>query len=617
LHYPILSKFSIQTTQNIRVITPTQATIRSGDKLVTLRNSVVIFIQLLVASSAGAGVTLVDHGTSAYRIVLPAAAIPAERYAAEELQRYLEKISGARLPIVSDGETPGSQEIVLGDNSHQRDQRAKIDIEKLGPDGFVLRTDGERLIIAGGRPRGTLNGVYTLLEEKLGVRWFTPIVEVVPKKKDIVLPEFDQRRLPAFENRDTDWSEATHNPDFAARQRLNGYHSGLHEKHGGASAVYYPWVHTFDELVPPALYRHHPEYFPLIDGKRKGGYVQRCLSNPDVLKMSIERVQRWIKEHPEASIISVSQNDTFENCQCDQCKAIDDAEGTPAGSLLKFVNAIAEAIEPEHPNIRIDTLAYLYTRRAPRTIRSRRNVIIRLCSFECCFAHPIESCSTEENRQFREDVVSWSRIAPSLYLWDYTTNFAHYQQPFPNFDSLAPNARFFAEHGVKGLFEEGNYSRGGGGEMGPLRTYVLAKLLWDPQTDVQKHITEFTNAYYGNAAPNIRAYLELIHRPARDKDQHIHILDEPTSPYQNPSLMKAAEAILDEAEKVAGNDKVRFRVQVARLPIWYAKIAGGRVTGDSKKSLVKRFLVVARKAGVSHISESTTLDQWAASTRLR
>ncbi len=564
-----------------------------------------------VVVSARADVTLADKGQSQYRIVVAASAIPSELYAAEELQRYLEKLSGARLPIVTDAERPTAREILLGDNSHLAKLRPKVDFTKLGPDGFVLRVDGNRLIIAGGRPRGTLNGVYTLLEEKLGVRWFTPELEVVPKVVRVKLPKMNETKIPALENRDVFWSEVMNNADFAARHRVNGQHYGLTAKHGGAFTVYHPFVHSFDGLVPPELFSEHPEYFPFIDGKRKNGYVQRCLSNPDVVKLSIECVRQWIKEHPEATIISVSQNDTFNNCQCEPCKAIDDAEGSPAGSLLKFVNAAAAAIETDHPNVRIDTLAYQYTRKAPKTIRPHRNVIVRLCSIECCFAHPLETCPEEKNRRFRDDIVAWGAIAPLLYVWDYTTDFGHYQQPFPNFDALQSNVRFFVKHNVKSLFEQGNYSGGGSGEMEPLRAYVLAKLLWNPDTDVQKHITEFVSAYYGKAAPKIIAYLDTIHRPVREQGRHIHIFDKPTSAYLSEDVMNAGEKILDEAERLAENDDIRFRVQVARLPVWYVKIATNRVSGGAKADLVKRFLVIARKAGISNISEGTPLDDWA------
>ena len=571
----------------------------------------VCLVGLVMATRASADVTIAENGKSKYHIVIPVGAIPSERYAAEELQLYLEKMSGAKIPIVTDTEKPSSREILLGDNSRLAKLRAKIDFATLGPDGFVLRTDGNRLIIAGGKPRGTLNGVYTLLEEKLGMRWFTPELEKVPRLDRIELPKLNETRVPALENRDVYWSEPMHHADFAARHRINGQHYGLKEKHGGAFTVYYPFVHSFDRLVPPELFKDHPEYFPLIDGKRKGGYVQRCLTNPDVLKMSIERVRQWIKEHPEATIISVSQNDTFNNCQCEQCKAIDDAEGSPAGSLLKFVNAVAEAIEKDHPDVRIDTLAYQYTRKPPRTIRPRHNVIIRLCSIECCFAHPLETCPEEKNRRFRDDIVAWGPVAPLLYVWDYTTDFGQYQQPFPNFDVLQSNVRFYVNHGVKSLFEQGNYSSGGAGEMEPLRAYVLAKLLWNPETDVQQHINEFVNAYYGKAASKILSYLDVIHRPVREKGLHIHIFDKPASAYLSAEVMDAGEKLLDEAEQLAENDEVRFRVQVARLPVWYVKIATNRVTGDTRKELARSFVVLTRKAGVSHLSESRSLDEWA------
>lgn len=566
---------------------------------------------LLAAPRTDAALTLADAGQSRYRIVTATQPIPSERYAAEELQRYLEKLSGARLPIVTDAATPGSHEILLGDNARLRRLQTRIDFAKLRRDGFVLRTQGRRLIIAGDKPRGTLYGVYALLEEKLGVRWFTPEVEVVPRRGKVVLPRLEEIQVPALENRDTFWREMMRDADFAAKHRCNGQHYGLKEKHGGAFTVYQPFVHSFDALVPPELYREHPEYFPLINGRRQSGYVQRCLTHPEVLRLTIERVRQWIREHPEATLISVSQNDTINHCQCQSCKAVDDAEGSPSGSLLKFVNAVAEAVERDHPNVRIDTLAYQYTRKPPRTIRPRPNVIVRLCSIECCFAHPLESCPSEANRRFREDLRAWQPVAPLLYVWDYTPNFAHYQQPFPNFDSLQANVRFFVQHGVKGLFEQGNYSAGGGGELGPLRAYVLAKLLWNPHTDVQRHITEFLHGYYGQAAPHLRAYLDLLQAQVRGKDCHAHIFDRPTACYLTDDLISGAERIFADAERAAENEAVRFRVQVARLPVWYLKIATERVKGDERTVLIRRFLEIARKNGISNISESRSLDEWA------
>jgi len=331
-----------------------------------------------------------------------------------------------------------------------------------------------------------------------------------------------------------------------------------------------------------------------------------------VLKLAIACVRQWLKEHPEATIISVSQNDTGNWCQCETCKALDDAEGSPAASLLRFVNAIAEDIEHDYPHIRIDTLAYQYTRKPPKTLRPRQNVIVRLCSIECCFAHPLATCSSDANRRFRDDIIAWEPVAPKLYVWDYTPNFAHYQQPFPNFDALQPNVRFYVEHRVKGLFEQGNSSSGGGGELGPLRAYLLAKLLWDPTTDLQAHTREFLSAYYGQAAPNLRSYLDLLESQVRDGKTHAHIYDSPRAPYLNDAFLQAADSLLAEAEQKAENETVRFRVQVARLPIWYVQLARqGRKTDETSAALLSRILAIARQAGISNISEAQTLEDWA------
>jgi hypothetical protein len=556
-------------------------------------------------------IILIDEGESPYRIIIPVDAIPSERYAAEELQKYLERISGVKLPIATDDQPMSKYEILLGNNRHMRSLGLQIDLAKLGSEGFLIKTFNNYLVISGGRPRGTLYGVYTLLEEKLGVRWFTPDVEYVPKMKRIEIPPLDEVQIPALEYREVFWSEMLRDADFAARHKLNGQHYRLTEKHGGRAVVFYPFVHSFDQLIPREVCERQPDFWPMVDGRRVSGYVQRCLSNPKLVKMAVEQVRRWLKEHPEATIIDVSQNDTGNWCQCPKCKAFDEAEGSPSASIIRFVNTIAESIERDYPNVRVETLAYQYSRKPPRTLRPRSNVIIRLCSIECCFSHPLEGCDSDENRSFCKDIEDWRQVAPTLYVWDYTTNFAHYLMPFPNIEVLQPNVKFFIKHGVKGLFEQGNYSPGGNGEMAPLRAYVLAKLLWNPDVDVRKIIGEFLNGYYGKAGPIIQTYIEMLHRKVKVKNVHVHIFDPPTLPYLDDEFLEEAEKLFDKAEEVADNEEIRLRVQVARLPIWYVKIATKRVSGGERLKLLHSFLEIARKAGITHINEWTKLDDWA------
>jgi hypothetical protein len=562
--------------------------------------------------AAPAATTITSKGKSDYRIVISANALPSEKYAAEELRTYLQKITGVALPVVTDAEPGGRKEILLGNVRQLTDLKRKVDFAALGEEGFHLRTEGSRLLIAGGGPRGTLYGVYALLEEHLGVRWFTPEVETVPRTNRLILPALDFMFVPRLQSRDVFWTEMMRNADFAARHRLNGQHYGLAQKHGGAYAVFFPFVHSFESLIPKELFKDHPEYFSWINGKRVDGYVQRCLSNPEVVQLAKKNVRQWIDDHPEATIISVSQNDTGNWCQCEACKALDDAEGSPAASLIRFVNAIAEDIEKDHPRILIETLAYQYTRKPPKTLQPRGNVIVRLCSIECCFAHSLAACPSEENRRFRDDIVAWQPVAKRLYIWDYTPNFAHYVMPFPNFNSIQPNVQFFADHNVQGLFEQGNYNGGISADLGSLRAYLLAKLVWDPKTDLARHQREFIAAFYGSAAPKITTYVELVQQQVKDTGVHAHIFDPPTAKYLNAEFTAAADKLLAEAEAMAGTDAVRQRVELARLPVWYVQIATGRVKDQARADLVKRFLDVARASGMTQVSEGLSLKDWAA-----
>ena len=180
----------------------------------------IVLAMVAGTDSFSAGLTIADKQQSRYRIVIAANAIPSERYAAEELQRYLKKISGAKLPIVTDAEKMSGNEILLGDNAHLRKLNLHIDFNKLGSDGFTLRTQGNHVVIAGGKPRGTLYGVYALLEEKLGVRWFTPDCEVIPTLPRLTLPTLNETQVPPLEYREVYWTEMLRNADFAARHQI-------------------------------------------------------------------------------------------------------------------------------------------------------------------------------------------------------------------------------------------------------------------------------------------------------------------------------------------------------------------------------------------------------------
>ncbi len=505
-------------------------------------------------------------------IVTQPGATPAERYAAGELAATLAQITGAKFETRELMDDAPESAIVVGPGPLAAKLFPEVELAGFGGEEYVNCTKGGRLLLAGGRPRGTLYAVYRFLQDQLGVRYYAPWFTHFPNRASLTLGTLNVRGKPAFEYRDPFWFPAF-DGDWAARNGSVSQSARLKEKHGG-QVTYKGFVHTFYPLVPPDPYfKTHPEWFSLIKGKRVGEGAQLCTTDPQLRDFMVERVKAWLRESPDVNIISVSQNDQGGACECPRCAAVDEREGTHAGSLLELVNYVAEKIEPEFPHVWVDTLAYDYTRRAPKTLRPRRNVIIRLCSIECSFVKPL---ADPVNESFARDLRDWHRLTDRLYVWDYTTDFANFLLPFPNWYVLGPNVRFFHRHGVVGLFEQGAY-QSFGGEMSELRAWVLAQLLWNPYQDDRKLIREFLAAYYGKpSARYILDYFELIRQAARPHFVGISHAD--ATPFLRFQILVQAERLWQRAENSArGNPDRLWRVRQARLPIsfvWLSQWVG-------------------------------------------
>jgi hypothetical protein len=547
-------------------------------------------------------ITLADKGFTRYKIVIARNASLSIIHAAEELRGFLNRISGASFQIVYDNVIQTEYEIIIGDNSHIRTLNLNIDFENLGTDGFTLLTAGKTLVIAGSEKRGCLYGVYTFLEDYLGCRFFTEDVIVIPQRNAISLPEINDTQIPVLEYRESYFKDYW-DGDFYARLKCNGNAGRLTEMHG-FKMEYCHFVHSFNALVPPDKYfDSHPEYFSEVNGIRIKDRTQLCLTNPDVLEIAKNTVRKWILNNPNAAIISVSQNDWHNYCTCEKCRSVDEYEGSHAGTLIRFVNSIAESIEDEFPAIAIDTLAYQYTRKPPKHIRPNKNVIIRLCSIECCFSHPLADCDSD----FKADLIGWSKICERLHVWDYVVNFAHTLSPFPNFHVLQPNIKFFIEHNVTGIFEEGNNSDRESGEFNALKQYIIAKLLWNPDYDVDAGIAEFMTAYYGMAAYEIKRYFDLIHDMI-SPDIHMRIYDSPHTAYLSKDMLDKADIIFDRAERLAENETILARVQKLRLSVRYVRIVNIPMDETNRSAIVEEFIEDVRNSGVTSYREGGKLE---------
>ena len=329
--------------------------------------------------------------------------------------------------------------------------------------------------------------------------------------------------------------------------------------------------HTFDKIVgTKEFFEDHPEYFALRGGKRLGERTQPCLTNPDVLRIAKERVVKRVLENPKAKFFGISQNDNWSYCTCPACTAVDMEEGSHAGTVVRFVNAIAAEVAKVRKNAVVTTLAYMYSRKPPKTPLAP-NAAVWLCTTDVDFSRPLDG-GGKENDAFMEDLRGWKAKAPmGVYIWDYSINFRHVQMPFPNLRAMARNFRVYRENGVKGVFFQG----AGPGTLSPfgeLKTYLASRLLWDSCASADKVVREFTDAFYGKAAGakvrEIIDFLEDIPKTITRFDESIY------ARWLDDAAIEKLDAMWREAESLAaGNPEHEFNARMGRLSPVYSRFA--------------------------------------------
>ena len=320
-------------------------------------------------------------------------------------------------------------------------------------------------------------------------------------------------------------------------------------------------VHTFHKFMPyDVFYEKTPEYYALRNGKRLP--TQLCLTNNTVLEIVKDSVRSFFKNSPTSDVISVSQDDNTQYCQCENCSKIDNKEGSPAGSLIHFVNDIAK----DFPEKTISTLAYQYTRKPPKT-KPLENVLITLCSIECDRSIPID----EGCKDFSSDLKGWSSLTDNIRIWDYTTQFTNFLAPFPNWGTIKPNINLFVDNNAKWIFEQ--HSRNDS-ELFELRSYVMAKLLWDPSLNYNTLIKDFNDKYYGDGGKYITEYITKIQSQIDNTSFFLFLYGDPSQGFDSflsPQNLSNYDKLFNKAlSKVDYNSNYYKRILRSKISIDYA-----------------------------------------------
>ena len=628
---------------------------------------------------------LAHAGQSEYRVVIAEQAEQPIPAVADEFVMFFEKITGARLPIVTDARPMRGKEIIIGPSKHLDSLAIYIDWEELGSEGYVIRTVGNCLVLFGGPRRGTLNAVYTFLEDVLGCRWYTPTFDVIPQTPDLVIEPLHTERVPEFESRlMTDY--AASDPAWAARQRVNtftAYNIGwllyddplinpkkLPHNLDGIRAVLadprlakafkfgcqagYSWAHmhtmgpgSFSDFFPMKKYlEEHPEYYGMTsEGIRDpdpGSYRTMCLTNPDVFRITVERAKEYLGRIPGANIVSVSNDDSHLYCECQRCKEAGkkytytpnknplgyfpyakldswtnpslirpawDPAGFAVGAtgvLLDFVNRVAEELQKDHPGVWVHTFAYHWTMYPPDDIQVHPNVVIDVAPWVQCSYHTLAGCAYNEAfHGWWTAVRRWRKLTPHVWLWRYDQGRHQGMLPRPTLKNLAPQFREMAQAGVRGA-QLHSYLTFPWMCMSGLRTYLIAKLMWDPWYDAEKGTREFVKAYYGPAAKEILAYLAEsqdassyvgTNEPSWKKFKGFH--SSMSGPDIRPEMIRKWDTRFDRAEAAAAEQPNYLkRVREARLPIDFSAVCFLDDGDPVRVRALREFPARAREAGM-------------------
>jgi formylglycine-generating enzyme required for sulfatase activity len=559
----------------------------------------------------GPELQLASAGKALYNIVLPQQATPQEEKAAADLAHWLLEMTEADFAVLNEGPDVKSDgpAVSIGHTALAADAGLAVQTRDLEDEGYAIHVVDGNLVLQGGKTRGIINAVYALLEEDLGCRWYARNTATIPRRPELSFRPVPRTFAPVFtERRDPYYSDCL-DADWQLRNRAASIWVQIPEEWGGYPKYFGGLgglCHTFNQRMPPdEFFELHPEYYSEQGGTRTPR--QLCMTHPEVKRIVVERILDGLEKTPGARLADFSPNDGGTVCECAPCKEINDAEGTNMGALLMFVNTIADAVKAPYPNVKVTTLAYMDTFMPPKTITPRDNVLIWLAADSHNWRTPL--LHVWETQRFQTALKSWSDVGANLVIWEYPIDYFNWLSPMPNMPVVTENMRFYAKHGVKGIFLQGTDNPSHGVDRSFLRAWVWAKQMWDLSLDTRALVRDFNYGYYGKAAQPMQAYDDRLWDLW--ETHHEEFRTTPGWDLQGDALAKLLDStfiesglrLIAQAEALAREDQELLdRVQVAKLPLLYLEARKG--PGSDAKGYLKmldEFESIAKKNNVDRV----------------
>ncbi len=460
--------------------------------------------------------TLVKDGHSAFVILHAPTAPSSVRTAAKELQHYLEATTGAKVSIVESDAQPASPFIALGDTAVAR--AAEVNASEAPLEGFRIVSRGGNLFIIGpdtadkattpqgGTSNGTLNGVYSFIEDALDVRWLLPgeLGEDVPRRNTVTIPAVDRTEGPGFLNRRVPGMQNTAPAveRWSSRHKL-GYSMRLEHSH------------HWQEVVPASLHEQHPDWFAEIGGKRVrpvGDRYKVETTNPELIQHFARTAMDAFRRNPKLTVFSLSPTDSGNWSASAESKALYDQD--PHGKvsvtplILKFYNDVAKIVGKEFPDRKLAGYIYASYLYPPSggIPKLEPNLFIVIAP-SISYGYQLYRDSVKADWEML--MKTWSAQTTQIAYYDLFNwlrgNTGAITPPAPEILNFAfPRLKQYHMKGVY-LYGTAEWSQAA------VNNYVLAKMTWNPELDASALCDEFYRRAYGNAAGEIiRALYQRI-----------------------------------------------------------------------------------------------------------
>ncbi len=528
--------------------------------------------------TVGPELVLVRNGRPTATIVISDSPAKNARTAANELQKYVERISGARLPISGDS-IPISGCIVLVGKSRLTDDIPNLRIpsgrtKNLREEGFVIRTHGSRLVLAGNDAEPYLGTRYAVIEflHRLGVRWFMPgeMGEVIPKMSTIAVGRLNITQRPDFPMRDF-WEHARGNmaKECAEWKIHNKMNPRSHDVFG------VPSDGSVSKFLPKDRFDEHPDWFALNkDGTRSKDHP--CMTSEGMIKHFVGCIKAEAREGK--AVTAFAPVDGNPRCWCENCARIGNSfDGFGANSRdpepeysisnewFYFVNRILIEVNKEFPDHIIATNGYANRDIPPEMppeiqFNPSQNLTIMFANIAACTIHAYDDPKCWQMHRQGQMIRQWCRLSDKVWIYNYNyTMLVHKGTITPMVHRIRRNIPLLKEWGVVGFFDqdEADFALSGI----PTRL-IRARLEWDVETDVDAVLDDFFEKWFGKAASPMKAYYDVLENAFEKAPQHGHE-DVILRSIYTESLMSKLDTLIRRSETVgrSANEKAHLKIE--------------------------------------------------------